>query len=50
MEVEETIEDIQPYEDKEELTTTQEERLEWFEDLQDTLQDFIDNLVDKMEE
>lgn len=36
-EVEETIESIEPYENKDELTPQQEEREEWFSDVRDAL-------------
>lgn len=40
IEVEETVESIEPYEGKDDLTEAQQERLEWFEELQQALEDF----------
>jgi hypothetical protein len=50
IEVEETIDSIEPYENKDELTEAQEERLEWFEELQQTLEDFEYELDSKIDE
>lgn len=50
IEVEETIDSIEPYEGKDELTEAQEERLEWFEELQQVIEDFEYELDDKLEE
>lgn len=41
-EVEETYDDIEPYEGRDELTSAQEERQEWFGDLNDKLSEAID--------
>ena len=50
MEVEETIESIEPYENKDELTEAQEERLAWFEELQQALEDFENECESKLED
>ena len=50
MEVEETIESIEPYENKDELTEAQEERLAWFEELQQALEDFEYECESKLED
>ena len=49
MDVEETIDSIEPYEGNDDLTEAQEERLEWFEELQQTLEDMEYELDDKIE-
>lgn len=50
LEVEETVDSIMPYEGKEELTEAQEQRLEWFEDLLQSLEDMEYELDSKIEE
>lgn len=45
-EVMETIDEIEPYEGKDDLTEQQEERLEWFENLQSELDNALDNLAE----
>lgn len=49
MEVEETIDSIEPYEGKDDLTEAQEERLEWFEEVQELLENMEYDLDDKIE-
>lgn len=44
MEVESTIDEIEPYEGRDELTEQQEERQEWLEGLQYELESAYDNL------
>lgn len=44
--VEETIDCIEPYEGCNELTAEQEERQEWFEELQSMLEEITDNAND----
>lgn len=43
-EVEETSENIEPYEGSYDLTPEQEERQEWFEELGSTLSDLVDSI------
>lgn len=49
-EVEETAENIEPYENKDDLTPQQEERLEWFEELGEALDSAEDNLTEITDE
>ena len=44
--MEETIDSIEPYENKDELTEQQEERLVWFEENKDTVSDTANDLTD----
>ena len=44
MDVEEARDSIEPYEDKEDLTSQQEERYEWLDELASQLEDAYDNL------
>lgn len=46
MDVGEEIDNIEPYENKEELTLQQEERQEWLQETSDTLESQCDNLDD----
>ena len=48
--VEETIDEIVPYENREELTEAQEERKEWLEEALDTINDQANNLTDLISE
>ena len=48
MEVEETSEEIEPYEGKDELTFQQEERQEWLDDLVYDLETIIDTLEERL--
>lgn len=50
LEVEDTIDSIEPYENRDELTAAQEARLEWFEELQQMLEDFEYECENKLEE
>lgn len=45
-EVEETIESIEPYEGKDELTPQQEEREEWFSNVRDALDELASAVED----
>jgi len=44
MEVEDEVDNIEPYEGKDDLTPQQEERQEWFEEKRDTLEEQHCNL------
>lgn len=44
LESEETRDEIEPYENKDELTPQQEERYEWFDELVNGLETIIDEL------
>lgn len=44
--VEETRDNIEPYEDKDDLTDQQQERYDWLDDCATALQDSLDTLSD----